>query len=119
MVTEISRDELKQKLDQPRKFTVVEVLPPEDYYRAHLPGAINIPAAQLRWLAADQLPNKDMEVIVYGAGPECPESNEVAAELSEMGYINVRRYVGGKADWINAGFPVVSDYQQRTVKPAV
>jgi len=119
MVSEITRDELKQKLDHPRRFTLIEVLPPQDYSRAHLPGAINIPAAQLRGQAAEQLPNKDMEMIVYGAAPDCPESKEAAAELSEMGYINVRRYVGGKADWISAGFPIASDYEQRTVKPAV
>jgi len=119
MVTEINRDELKQKLDHPRKFTVVEVLPPQEYFRAHLPGTINIPLPQLRALAAELLPNKDMEIIVYGAGPEAQESAAVTAELVEMGYVNVRHYTGGKADWINAGFPIVSDYEQRTIKPAV
>jgi rhodanese-related sulfurtransferase len=44
MVTEIDRDQLKQKLDPPKKFVLVEVLPADDFHKLHLPGAINIPA---------------------------------------------------------------------------
>ena len=63
MITEITRDELKQKLDHPKKFTVVETLPPESYHQAHLPGAINLPLERVQELAPDVLPNKDAEVI--------------------------------------------------------
>jgi rhodanese-related sulfurtransferase len=31
-----------------------------------------------------------------------------ARELAAMGYTNVRDYAEGKSDWMDAGFPVVS-----------
>jgi rhodanese-related sulfurtransferase len=33
----------------------------------------------------------------------------VAEELTEIGYRDVRRYAGGKSDWIEAGLPVTSE----------
>jgi rhodanese-related sulfurtransferase len=69
MVTEIGRDELKQKLNHPKKLILVEALPSESYERAHLPGALNLPPEQVRTLATELMPRKDFEVIVYCAGP--------------------------------------------------
>lgn len=113
MVTEIHRDELKQKLDHPKKSILVEALPADHFRKLHLPGAINIPADQVRTLAPEQLPNKDVEVIVYCAGPACHASREAADQLTAMGYSNVRHYVGGKDDWIKAGLPVVRDGESK------
>jgi len=42
MITEITRDELKQKLDHPKQSVLVETLPAESYHHVHLPGALNI-----------------------------------------------------------------------------
>jgi rhodanese-related sulfurtransferase len=109
MVTEIDRQDLKQKMDHPKKLILLEALPPESYHRAHLPGAINLPPDRVRALATELMPNKDFEVIVYCAGPACHASEDVALELSEMGYANVRRYIGGKEDWKKAGLPLESD----------
>ena len=109
MVTEIDRQELKQKMDHPKKFILLEALPAESYHRAHLTGAINLPPEQVHTLAFELMPNKDFEVIVYCAGPACHASEDVARELSEMGYANVRRYIGGKEDWKKAGLPLESD----------
>ena len=109
MVTEIDRDELKQRLDHPKKFVLLEALPEESYRRAHLPGAINLPPDQVRALAPELVPRKDFEVIVYCASATCHASDDVARELSEMGYSSVRRYVGGKEDWIKAGLPIVGE----------
>jgi rhodanese-related sulfurtransferase len=113
MVSEIERDQLKQKLDHPKKSVLVEALPADDFRKLHLPGAINIPADQVRNLALELLPNKDVEVIVYCAGPQCHASREAANQFAAMGYSNVRHYVGGKEDWINAGLPVVRSGDSR------
>ena len=113
MTAEISRDELKQRLDHPRKSVLLETLPEDSYRRAHLPGALNLPPGQVARLAPELIPAKDMEVIVYCAGPECHASEDAARELNEMGYSKVLRYVGGKQDWMNAGLPVKSDDQSR------
>jgi rhodanese-related sulfurtransferase len=108
MITEIDRDELKQKLDHPKRSILVEALPPEHFHKLHLPGAINIPVAQIRSEAPELIPNKDVEVVVYCAGPTCHASRQAADELTALGYANVRHYAGGKEDWTQAGLPVVT-----------
>ena len=75
-------DELKQKLDHPKKSILVEALPADQFHKLHLPGAINVPAGQERTLAPELLPHKDVEVIVYCAGPTCHASHQAAAELT-------------------------------------
>lgn len=112
MVTEIDRDELKQKLDHPKKFVLVEALPADHFHKLHLPGAINIPPDQIRSRASELLP-KEAEIIVYCSGPACHASDDAARELTEMGYSNVRRYVGGKQDWVEAELPVVRNNEPR------
>ena len=115
MVTDIDRYELKHKLDHPKKIVLVDALPEDEFRKLHLPGAINIPADQVRRLAAERIPNKDVEVIVYCAGSRCHTSDTRANEFNPMGYSNVRRYVGGKHDWLKAHLPVVREGDQRAI----
>ena len=109
MLTQIDREELREKLNHPKNTVVVEALPPEQYRDGHLPGALNIPPDQLRNLAPELIPRKDMEVVVYCAGPTCRASDEVARTLAAMGYSNVRHYAGGKSDWKKADLPIVRE----------
>ena len=101
MITEIRRAELKQRLDHPKKLVLLEIVAPEDYRRAHLPGALNLPPGKVRSLAPELIPAKDTEVILYCAGPECHASENAARELSEMGYPKcaVTR-VGNRTGWM-------------------
>ena len=48
---------------------VLDVLSPEAYAAAHLPGAINIPTGQLRDRAAAELPDRTRAIVVYCGGP--------------------------------------------------
>ena len=65
MVTTISRDELKLRIDRRDKFLLVETLPRTAYQHAHLPGAINLPPDQVKQLASTVLPDKTAEIVVY------------------------------------------------------
>ena len=69
MVKTISRNELKEKIDRHDGFMLVETLPRISYEHAHLPGAINMPPDQLKQLAANLLPDKDADIVVYCASP--------------------------------------------------
>jgi rhodanese-related sulfurtransferase len=55
---EITREELKAKLDGGEGIVVVETLGPRYYEDAHLPGAINIPHTEVDELAPRLLPDK-------------------------------------------------------------
>jgi rhodanese-related sulfurtransferase len=116
MITTITRDELKKKLDRGDEFKLVETLPAADFKKQHLPGAINLPVESIRELDPHALPNKDAEVVVYCADSSCQASDIAARDLNVRGYQNVRRYVGGKQDWIDAGFETEGSSQPKRPK---
>ena len=105
MIPEITREELKEKIDRKDSFTLVETLPATAYLMVHLPGAVNLPLDGLEEKANSVLPDKSAEIVVYCATPSCHASVEAAQKLMGLGYTNVKDFTGGKQDWIDAGFP--------------
>jgi rhodanese-related sulfurtransferase len=63
---DISRDELKRRLHDP-SLLVVDVLPRESYAAHHIPGAINLPLAEVESRARELLPDLTAELAVYCA----------------------------------------------------
>jgi rhodanese-related sulfurtransferase len=57
----ISRDELQQQINGGAH--LVEVLPAEEFARAHLPGAINIPLAKLTEKTIASLDKKNATIV--------------------------------------------------------
>lgn len=106
-VQNLSRDEVKQKLDS-GKVSVVEALPEQYYKEAHLPGALLLPLDDVDALAPGLLPDKDAEVIVYCTDTTCSNSGIAAERLAELGYSKVFTYKDGKQDWIGGGLPTES-----------
>jgi len=102
MPIEIRRKDVKTLVMQGRA-PLVEVLPPSEYKREHLPEAVNIP---LDTMTADttRVLRKDVAVIVYCADFQCDLSARAAWRLETMGFQEVYRYTPGKADWLAAGF---------------
>ena len=62
--SEISRDELLQRLRDP-SLTIVDVLPQASYVEAHIPRAINLPLEQIPTQAREMLPDLDADIAVY------------------------------------------------------
>lgn len=108
MITEITREELKARIDRGEDLVVVETLGPGYYEDAHLPGAINIPHTEVEELAPAMLPDKSAEIVVYCSNKACQNSPQAARRLIALGYENVYDYEEGKQDWIEAGFPTES-----------
>jgi rhodanese-related sulfurtransferase len=69
MANTISRKDLKAKIDRGDHFTLVEASPEESFQKSHLPGAINLPTDQVRQRAAEVLPDRNAEIVVYCAKP--------------------------------------------------
>ena len=76
------------------------------FRRRHLPNAINLPRQRVEALAPVLLPQLDAEIVVYCGSWLCRSSDRAAAELRALGYVNVRVYRGGRADWWRAGLPL-------------
>ena len=99
----ISRDQLQQSINN---VIVLEALPETYYRQGHLPGARLFPMDRARELAPTISPRRDAPIVVYCASETCKNSHEVAKLLGDVGYTDVRVYVGGKADWAAAGLPL-------------
>lgn len=104
-IPHIERAELARLVDA-GEVTVVEALPEHVYTSGHLPGAINIRPRRVAELAPALLPDHAAHIVVYCSSATCDASLRVARHLTETGYRNVARYVGGKEDWTAAGLPI-------------
>src|SRR3954462_123521 len=102
MVTPITREELKAKLDRGDPVVLLEALPARYYDHSHLPGALNLPHDEVDARAPVLAPDKTAEIVVYCANLPCRNSAIAARRLAELGYARVREYEEGKADWIAA-----------------
>ena len=100
----VSRDDLIARLHDDL-VTVLDVRPGDEFALGHLPGALNIPLAELE-RRLGELP-KGREVIAYCRGPWCVLSFEAVAALRTRGY-RVRRLEDGYPEWKAAGLPVES-----------
>jgi len=98
----VSRDDLVARL-RDDLVTVLDVRPEDEFALGHLPGALNIPLAELE-RRLGELP-KSREVIAYCRGPYCVLSFEAVAALRARGY-RVRRLEDGYPEWKAAGLPV-------------
>jgi rhodanese-related sulfurtransferase len=64
----VSRDELIGAL-RAKRVTLVDVLSPASFSANHIPGAINVPVADIARRAADVLPDKNAPIVTYCGGP--------------------------------------------------
>ena len=98
----VSREDLVSRL-QDGLVTVLDVRPEDEFAVGHLPGALNIPLAELE-RRLGELP-ADREVIAYCRGPYCVLSFEAVSALRARGYL-VHRLEDGYPEWRAAGLPV-------------
>jgi rhodanese-related sulfurtransferase len=105
-VAQISRESLWQKIERGDEFVLIDALPPLAYAASRLPGAISMPPEYVTARARRRIPDRDTEIVVYCASSTCDSSLVVAARLVELGYRNVRHYVEGKRDWMEAELPL-------------
>jgi rhodanese-related sulfurtransferase len=87
-------------------FVVVDVRAPEHYAKSHVPGAVNIPHAQMTAKRMAEYP-QDTLFIVYCWGPGCNGATKGAIKLSALGY-PVKEMIGGIEYWERDGYSIES-----------
>lgn len=102
----ISRESLRQKIENGDDFVLVDALSPMSFAASHLPSAINLTPGWVDDRARRRIPDLDTEIVVYCLGLDCDSSVQVANRLSELGYRNIRHYAEGMEDWAAAGLPL-------------
>jgi rhodanese-related sulfurtransferase len=65
-VDTITRDELEEVVGTA---TLVDVLSPASFATRHIPGAINLPVADIPGRAHEVLPDRDAPIVVYCGSP--------------------------------------------------
>jgi rhodanese-related sulfurtransferase len=107
VITAITRQELAPKLAA-GAVVLLDAQAPGWYQREHLPGAHPVPYDRIDEVVRGLVPDPATEVVVYCWNAACTASAFVAERLDQLGYTNVRRYVAGKQDWMDAGLPIES-----------
>ena len=98
----VSRDELVSR-SRDGLVTVLDVRPHDEFEAGHLPGAINIPLADLEARLAELDPAQ--QIVAYCRGAYCVLSFEAVAALRRRGF-EARRLEDGYPEWKATGLPV-------------
>ncbi len=96
--------ELKRLLKEGGAVTLIDARTAEEFDNGHVPGAINIPIANLTEYARNRGNNSDGLVVTMcgSAG----RGEKAAKILDSEGMKNVQILEGGLKAWRDAGFPV-------------
>ncbi len=93
---QISADEAKALMDSETDYVIIDARTQSEYDEGHIPGAILIPEYEIAKRANNEIPDKDMLILVYCRSGR--RSKIAAEELVTLGYTNVMEF-GGIIDW--------------------
>ena len=105
----ISTEELENRLRQGKELEFWNVLTDEYYSGELIQGSRRVSLDRIGREVTDKKISKDAEIIVYCAGPHCPQSGMAVQKLQTYGYTNVKAYEGGLEEWEAAGLPIVEE----------
>ena len=100
----ITREELSDRL-RDGIVTVLDVRPADEFALGHVPGALNMPLAELDASLATL--DADKEIVAYCRGAYCVMSFEAVARLRKRGF-RARRLEDGMPEWAASGNIVAS-----------
>lgn len=102
----VSTEEAHQALQEKTKHIFLDVRTPEEFARAHIEGAINIPLDKLSHHVEQFIPNKIIPIYVYCMSGS--RSMHGALLLERLGYQNVFDIDHGILAWRIKKYPLVS-----------
>ena len=105
MSTPIERNEVRVLLDT-GAIVLIDAQGPGKFEDRHIPGAVRASADDAGVVLAAIGRDLDRAVVTYCTDEACTGSVQAASLLEAAGYRNVRRYIGGAADWEAAGLPI-------------
>ena len=113
----ITTQELKGWIDQKKDMVIVDTMPPDNFRKQHIPGAVNFEIQRHPELTemSDKMktdfekllgPDKDRTIVFYCGFTDCERSHNAGMWAIKLGYKNVYRQPGGIMGWLEAGYPV-------------
>lgn len=102
----IDLDDVQRRLDDGGIEHFWNVLT-DDYFTGEtIPGSRRVPLGRVVREARRLELDEGAEIVVYCAGPECPQSAAAAEKLADQGFTNVHDFDGGLEAWKASGRPV-------------
>ncbi|MFT3981826.1 MAG: rhodanese-like domain-containing protein [Ferruginibacter sp.] len=96
-MTNITAEEVKQRLDAGETINLVDVREPDERAAFNI-GGLFIPLGKIQTMQTEELDElKDQEVIFYCRSGN--RSGQACLILETMGFTNVKNLVGGMNDW--------------------
>ena len=92
----ITAQEAKEIMDTESNYVILDVRTQEEYDEGHIKDAILIPDYEIADRAESELNDKEQLILVYCRSGR--RSKNVAKQLADMGYTNVKEF-GGIIDW--------------------
>ncbi len=83
-------------------FVLLDVRGAAAYEKAHVPGAVNLPARKLGQQSLAEFPPEAL-FVVYCAGPHCNGADKAALRLAQLGRA-VKVMIGGMTGWADEGY---------------
>ena len=93
---QISMDEAVKMMKDEKNYIILDVRRPDEYAKAHIPGAINVPNEEIGTAEIAELPDKSQMILVYCRSGR--RSKEASEKLVKLGYTNIVEF-GGILDW--------------------
>lgn len=100
----IQTEEVKRRIVYQEPVLILDVRSKEEFKKARIPRAVNVPLAELD-KRLSEIP-KDKDVVCYCGGGDCPLSRLAVQKLLQLGYTKVFEMPGGMEEWIQKGYPV-------------
>jgi rhodanese-related sulfurtransferase len=111
-VRTLSTDELRQRLDEGKGLQVWNVQTDQFFSGELIPHSRRVSLDTIEGQAAGTA--KEAEIVTYCGGPQCPQSQDAARKLMELGYTNVHAYTEGLEGWKAAGHGIIQVPQATT-----
>ncbi len=105
----ITRDELRAKLHRGDEFKLVMTLSALAFRAKHLPTSVHYETVAEAFDALDPAE----EIVFYCSDVYCAASIYAYRLFERQGYVRLRRYAGGIADWEEAGYALESGSYER------
>jgi rhodanese-related sulfurtransferase len=106
-IKETTVDEVKEKLDDGEKLTLIDVREESEFAKDHLPGALHLGKGVIERDVEARVPDLNTPLILYCGGGY--RSALAADNLQKMGYTNVISMDGGVRGWREKGYPMTRD----------
>ncbi|MBN1164644.1 MAG: hypothetical protein JXB45_08700 [Candidatus Krumholzibacteriota bacterium] len=87
---------------------IIDARTAAQFRKGHIPGAILLDYYQMGYYMDHILPylSPDEPAVLYCAGPLCDDSELLAQELYNMGYMKMLVFKGGMEEWEKSGLPL-------------